>query len=261
MLGFLSLPVRSSKPRDIGITCVLDRGMGVRQLEDLFDAASDYIDILKFGWGTAYVTQNVFDKIRVCHEANVAVCFGGTFLELAILQGRFDEYRNVTRKAGLTHVEISNGVIDMSRQEKARYIRELGKDFVVLSEVGSKDAQRIIPRCHWVEQIESDLDAGAWKVVCEGRESGTVGLYFGTGEVRSGLLQEITDTVNPMDLILEAPLRIQQAWMVKTIGTEVSVANIAPADVITLETIRCGLHPETMPFFHGVEQYNAKSGK
>jgi phosphosulfolactate synthase len=131
MSGFLSLPIRSARPRDVGITHVIDKGMGIRQLEDLLDTASDYIDILKLGWGTAYVTQNVFDKIRVCREAKVPVCFGGTFLELAILQNRFDEYRETARKAGLTHVEISNGVIDMSRKEKAKYIRELSKDFTV----------------------------------------------------------------------------------------------------------------------------------
>lgn len=259
MPGFLSLPIRSARPRDVGITHVIDKGMGMRQLEDLLDTASDYIDILKLGWGTAYVTQNVFDKIRACHEAKVPVCFGGTFLELAILQNRFDEYRDTARKASLTHVEISNGVIDMSRQEKAKYIRELSKDFTVLSEVGSKDSEKIIPPYRWVELIESDLEAGAWKVICEARESGTVGLYFGTGEVRSGLVDEITEKINQADLIFEAPQKTQQVWLVKKFGSEVNVGNVATNEVIALETLRLGLRADTMPVFHDVAGWNAQT--
>lgn len=259
MSGFLSLPSRSAKPRDVGITHVIDKGMGIRQLEDLLETSSDHIDILKLGWGTAYVTQNTFDKIRVCHEAKVPVCFGGTFLELAILQGRFDEYRDAVRKAKLAHVEISTGVIDMSRQEKAQYIRELAKEFTVLSEVGSKDAEKIIPPYRWVEQIEADLEAGAWKVICEARESGTVGLYFGTGEVRSGLVDEIIEKIDQADLIFEAPLKTQQVWLVKKFGTEVNVGNVATTDVIALETLRLGLRADTMPQFHNVAGWNAKT--
>lgn len=259
MSGFLTVPVRSTKPRDVGITHVIDKGMGIRQLEDLLDTASDYIDILKLGWGTAYVTQNVFDKIQACHTAKVPVCFGGTFLELAILQGRFDEYRETARKAGLTHVEISNGVIDMSRQEKANYIRELAKDFVVLSEVGSKDSEKIIPPYRWVELIESDLEAGAWKVICEARESGTVGLYFGTGEVRSGLVDEITEKIDQADLIFEAPQKAQQVWLVKKFGSEINVGNVATNEVIALETLRLGLRADTMPLFHDVAGWNART--
>lgn len=259
MAGFLSVPVRSCKPRDVGITHVIDKGMGLHQLEDLLTTASDYIDILKLGWGTAYVTQNVFDKIRMCHDAGVPVCFGGTFLELAILQGRFDDFRETARKAGLTHVEISNGVIDMSSREKAGYIRELSKDFVVLSEVGSKDAETIIPPYRWVELIESDLEAGAWKVICEARESGTVGLYFGTGEVRSGLIDEIIAKIDHADLIFEAPQKAQQVWLVRKFGSEVNVGNVATLEVIALETLRLGLRADTMPLFHKVAEWNARA--
>lgn len=261
MSGFLSVPVRSIKPRDIGISHVIDKGLGIRQLEDLLDTASDYIDILKFGWGTAYVTQNLFDKIKLCHEAKVPVCFGGTFLELAILQGRFDEYRNTARKAELTHVEISNGVIDMSRREKAKYIRELAKDFTVLSEVGSKDSEKVIPPYRWVELIEADLEAGAWKVICEARESGTVGLYFGTGEVRSGLIDEIIEKIAPADLIFESPQKTQQVWLVKKFGSEVNVGNVATNEVIALETLRLGLRADTMPLFHDVSGWNARTAE
>ncbi|OGZ44459.1 MAG: hypothetical protein A3J55_04425 [Candidatus Ryanbacteria bacterium RIFCSPHIGHO2_02_FULL_45_17b] len=259
MSGFLTLPSRSAKPRDVGITHVIDKGMGVRQLEDLLETASDYIDILKLGWGTAYVTQNTFDKIRVCHKAKVPVCFGGTFLELALLQGRFDEYREMARRAMVTYVELSTGVVNLSRQEKAQYIRELAKEFIVLSEVGSKDAEKIIPPYRWVEQIESDLEAGAWKVICHGSESGTVGIYFGTGEVRFELVPEIIEKIDQADLIFEAPLKTQQVWLVKKFGTEVNVGNVATTDVIALETFRLGLYQDTMSHFHNAAGWNDKT--
>lgn len=256
MLGFLTLPDRSAKPRDVGITHVIDKGMGIRQLEDLLETSSDHIDILKLDGGTAYVTQNAFDKIRLCHNAKVPVCFGGTFLELALLQGRFDEYQDALRKAKMTHVEISTGVIDLSRKEKAQYIRELAKEFTVLSKVGSKAAEKIIPLYPWVREIESDLEAGAWKVICHAGESGTVGFYFGTGEVRSGLVDVIIEKIDQADLIFEAPLKTQQVWLVKKFGTEINMGNIATTDVIALETLRLGLDQSTMPQFHNVAGWN-----
>ncbi len=147
----------------------------------------------------------------------------------------------------------------MSRQEKAKYIRELTKDFIVLSEVGSKDSEKIIPPYRWVELIESDLEAGSWKVICEARESGTVGLYFGTGEVRSGLVDEITEKIDPADLIFEAPQKTQQVWLVKKLGSEVNIGNVATGDVIALETLRLGLRADTMALFHNVAEWNART--
>lgn len=258
MLDFFSLPTRSLKPRDVGVTHVMDKGMGLRQVEDLLDTSSDYIDIVKLGWGTGYVTQNVLDKIKLYREAGIPVCFGGTLLEVAILQKRFDAFRDMARDAGITHVEISNGVIDMSMKEKARYIRELTKEFTVLSEVGSKDSEKIIPPFRWVELIQSDLDAGAWKVICEARESGTVGLYFGSGEARAGLIDEIVARVDPADLIFESPQKAQQVYMVQKLGSEVNLGNIASNEVIALETLRLGLRGDTMADFHDVEIWNKR---
>jgi phosphosulfolactate synthase len=186
------------------------------------------------------------------------VCFGGSLLELAILQGQFDAFRATARKAGMTLVEISNGIIDLSRIEKAQYIRELAKDFKVLSEVGSKDSEKIIPPYRWVELIESDLEAGAWKVICEARESGTIGLYFGTGEVRSGLVDEIVAKIDPGDLIFEAPQKTQQVWLVRKFGSDVNVGNVATQEVIPLETLRLGLRADTMPLFHNVAEWNTQ---
>ena len=258
MLDFFSLPTRSPKPRDTGITHVIDKGLGLRQMEDLLETSSDYIDILKLGWGTGYVTQNVLAKIKFYREAGVPVCFGGTLLEVAILQKRFDAFRDMARSAGITHVEISNGVIDMSMKEKGRYIRELTKEFTVLSEVGSKDSDKIIPPYRWVELIQADLDAGAWKVICEARESGTVGLYFGSGEARAGLVDEIIAKVDPADLIFESPLKAQQTYMVRKFGSEVNLGNIAAGEVIGLETLRLGLRADTMAAFHDVEIWNKR---
>ncbi len=258
MLDFLSLPSRSHKPREAGITHVLDKGIGSEQMEDMLSTASEYVDILKLGWGTGYVTQNLFAKIKAYHQAGVPVCFGGTLLELAILQGRFDAFREMAHKAGVTHVEISNGVIEMTPREKGGYIKELARDFAVLSEVGSKDSEKVIPPYKWVELIQSDLEAGAWKVVCEARESGTVGLYFGTGEVRSGLIDEIIAKIDPGDLIFEAPQKSQQVWLIRKFGSEVNLGNIATQDVIALETLRLGLRADTMPVFHDVQGWNSQ---
>lgn len=258
MLDFFSLPTRSAKPRDVGVTHVMDKGMGLRQVEDMLDTSSSYIDIVKLGWGTGYVTQNVLEKIKVYREAGIPVCFGGTLVEVAILQKRLDAFRDMALEAGITHVEISNGVIDMSMKEKARYIRELAKDFTVLSEVGSKDSDKIIPPFRWVEMIQADLDAGSWKVICEARESGTVGLYFGSGEARAGLIDEIVAKVDPADLIFESPQKAQQVYMVQKLGSEVNLGNIASNEVIALETLRLGLRGDTMADFHDVEIWNKR---
>jgi phosphosulfolactate synthase len=249
--------MRTEKPRDRGITHVLDKGLGLRQIEDLLETCSGLIDIVKFGWGTGYVTQNLEAKIAAYREAGVPTCFGGTLLELAILQGRFDEFRRELRRLGMTHAELSTGVIELTPEERFDYIRALARDFVVLSEVGSKDAQRIIPPYLWVEQTEADLAAGSWRVICEARESGTVGIYHTSGEVKAGLIEEIVHRVDPGRLVFEAPLKAQQAWLVQKFGSNVNLGNIPTTDVIALETIRHGLRADTMPFHFDVEAFNA----
>jgi len=258
MQDLFNVPPRSPKPRDVGVSHVIDKGLGLAQVADMLATCSDYIDIVKLGWGTGYVTQNVADKVAAYREAGIPVCFGGTLLEVAILQGKFDAYRGMVRDLGVSHVEISNGVIDLTAREKGKYIRELAKEFTVLSEVGSKDSEKIIPPFRWVELIQADLDAGAWKVICEARESGTVGLYFGSGEVRAGLIDEIVAKVDPADLIFESPQRAQQCFMVRKLGCEVNLGNIATSDVIGLETLRLGLRADTMALFHDVARWNEK---
>ena len=259
MMDFCSLPARGAKPRQVGLTHVIDKGIGLRQMEDLLETASGHIDILKLGWGTGYVTQNVFEKIPAYHAAGIPVCFGGTLLEMAILQNKFDRFRAMAKEAGVTHVEISNGVIEMSPELKGKFIRQLAKDFVVLSEVGSKESGKVIPPYKWVELIQADIDAGAWKVICEARESGSVGLYHGSGEIRSGLIDEILHKIPPAMLLFEAPLKAQQVWMVQKFGADVNLGNIATTDVIALETLRLGLRADTMAFFHDVESWNERN--
>ena len=257
MHGFLSLPHRSAKPRESGITHVLDKGLGLRQIEDMLATASDYIDIVKFGWGTGYLTQNIEAKIAAYRSAGIATCFGGTLLELAIIQDRFDECRRQLRRLGLTHVELSTGIIELTPEERHRYIRTLARDFIVLSEVGSKDATRIMAPYRWVEQTEADLAAGSWRVICEARESGTVGIYHSNGEVKAGLIEELVAKVDPSRLLFEAPQKEQQAWLVQNFGSNVNLGNIATTDVIALETIRVGLRADTMAHIFDVEAWNA----
>jgi phosphosulfolactate synthase len=256
MKDFLTLPPRTSKPREAGITLVLDKGIGVRQIEDLLSSAGSYVDVVKLGWGTGYVCQDLKGKVRLYQDAGIPVYFGGTMLEMAILQDRFDEYRDLAQSLGISHVELSTGIIDLSVSEKVRYIRELKKDFVVVSEVGSKSPQKVLPAYKWVEFIQAELDAGAWKVICEGRESGTVGLFHTDGEVKQGVVDEIMSKIDPSRLIFEAPQKAQQVWFIRKFGTDVNLGNIATTDVIPLETLRLGLRGDTMPDFHDVKTWN-----
>lgn len=256
---YLTLPPRSQKPRESGISLVMDKGMGLREVEDLLAAASDYIDIVKLGWGTGYVTQNLRDKVNLYHQAGIPVYLGGTLLELSILQNRFDEYRELAQTLRLTHCELSTGIIELSTKDKAHYIRELKKDFVVLSEVGSKSAQKVLPAYRWIECIQSEIDAGAWKVICEGRESGTVGIFHTDGGVKSGVIDEIVTRIDPARLIFEAPQKAQQIWFIQKFGSDVNLGNIASSDVIALETLRLGLRGDTMPDFHDVKTWNFRT--
>jgi len=257
---FLSLPPRSKKPRESGVTLALDKGLGLREVEDLLASSSDYIDIVKLGWGTGYVTQNLRDKVALYHLAGIPVYLGGTLLELCILQNRFDEYRQFAQSLGLRHCEVSTGIIELSEKDKTYYIRELTKDFRVLSEVGSKSATKVLPAYKWIECIQAELDAGAWKVICEGRESGTVGIFHTNGEVKSGVVDEIVTRIDPNRLIFEAPQKAQQVWFIQKFGSDVNLGNIASFDVIALETLRLGLRGDTMPDFHDVKTWNGRQG-
>lgn len=243
---FLALPGRPSKPRQFGITHVIDKGLSLREVDDVFSTAGDYIDIVKLGWGTAYITPCLREKIRLYEQLGVPVVLGGTFWEVCLAQGRLDEWKAFVGDLGLRHVEVSDGTVDLPHAKKLEYIEEYAQDFTVLSEVGSKDNDVVIAPYRWVEMIEAELRAGAWKVITEARESGTAGVFRGDGEVRMGLIDEIVHAIDAHRLLFEAPQKAQQVWFVRSFGANVNLGNIAPDEVIPLETLRLGLRADTL---------------
>lgn len=243
------IPERTHKPRDFGFTMAMDKGLSVREAEDFLSVSSEYVDIIKLGWGTSFVTPRLEDKLRVYREANIPVYFGGTLFEAFIVRNQFDEYRRVIDKFGLTHAEVSDGSIELPHEQKCEYIRKLTEQVTVLSEVGSKDADKIIPPYKWINLMQAELEAGAWKVIGEAREGGTVGLFRSSGEVRSGLVEEILTKIPFEKIIWEAPQKEQQVWFIKLLGANVNLGNIAPNEIIPLETIRLGLRGDTFSDF------------
>jgi phosphosulfolactate synthase len=242
---FLDLPERTAKPRRAGITHVLDRGLSPLELESLLQTAGEHIDLIKLGWGTAYVTRGVADKVAICREAGVRISLGGTLLEIAIEQGKLEEYLDWIRELGIDHVEVSNGSLPMSAEAKRALIRRLAGEFTVIAEVGSKGAQHANPD-EWCEEMLGDLAAGASMVIAEGRESGTAGLFERSGAVRAELVDAILHAIGPETVIFEAPQRAQQTWLLQHVSPSVNLGNIAPEDVISLETLRRGLRYETL---------------
>jgi phosphosulfolactate synthase len=228
---------------------VIDRGLSVAEAAGMLEVAGDSVDIVKLGWGTAVVTANLAPKLELYAERGIPVVLGGTLTEVAIRQGRVDGLVAWLRELGLRHVEISDGTITLEPDVKRELIERLSREFVVLAEVGSKDADFIMAPYIWVEQIERDLKAGAWKVIAEARESGTAGIYRANGEVRTGLIDEIAHAIDPERLIFDAPLQRQQVWLLNRFGTECNLGNIAPADVLSLETLRLGLRSDTVERF------------
>jgi len=243
------IPERTAKPRNTGYTMVMDKGLSLREVSDMLETSGEFVDIVKFGWATSYVTPILSEKLRLYSEAGIPCYFGGTLFEAFVVRNQFDDYRKVLEKYDIKYVEVSDGSIEMDHQKKCEYIRTLAKDVTVLSEVGSKDAEKIIPPYKWIEQMELELAAGAWKVIGEARESGNVGLFRDSGEVRQGLVEEILTKIPSEKIIWEAPKKAQQVWFIKLCGPNVNLGNIAPNEVIPLETIRLGLRGDTFNHF------------
>lgn len=248
------IPERTTKPRQYGFTMAMDKGLSLREVEDFISASSDYVDIVKLGWGTSYVTSNLDEKIKIYHDAGIPVYLGGTLFEAFIVRDQFDDYRKVLDKYGLNFAEVSDGSIELDHDKKCDYIRRLSQQVTVLSEVGSKDAEKIIPPYQWIKLMQAELDAGAWKVIGEAREGGNVGLFRSTGEVRSGLVQEILTKIPFEKILWEAPQKEQQVWFIKLLGANVNLGNIAPNEIIPLETIRLGLRGDTFNHFLDIEE-------
>jgi phosphosulfolactate synthase len=245
MADLLKLPDRSAKPRQRGITHVLDRGLSLAGVDGMLEVAGESVDLVKLGWGTALATGNLKPKLERYREHGIPIVLGGTLTELAIAQDRLDRLIDWLHELGLAHVELSDGTITLDHDRKLELIEQLANDFTVMSEVGSKDDTQIMAPYRWVEQIQSELKAGAWKVIAEARESGTVGLYRHDGEPRMGLIDEIAHAIDPDRILFEAPQKDQQVWFVRRFGANVNLGNIAPEDVLSLETIRLGLRFDT----------------
>ncbi|GAB2949761.1 phosphosulfolactate synthase [Hymenobacter coalescens] len=264
------IPERTQKPREQGFTMVMDKGLSVREVEDFLENGAEYTDIVKLGWATSYVTTSLQRKLDAYKAAGIPVYFGGTLFEAFIIRGQFDDYRRLLDQYSMEYAEVSDGSIELDHERKLDFIRELSKDVKVLSEVGSKDAEKIIPPYKWIQQMRTELEAGAIKVIGEAREAGNVGLFRSTGEVRSGLVEEILTQIPFEKILWEAPQKAQQVWFIKLLGANVNLGNIAPNEVISLETIRLGLRGDTFshfldmdgvdPMFKPVEKPGAKPG-
>ena len=205
--GFLDLPPRDPKPRERGLTHVIDKGLNLRDIEGMFDTAGDYVDVVKLGWGTSYVTQNLEKKIALYRSFETPVVCGGTLFEAVYARGKVDEYKKWLSDHRFSHVEISDGAIEIERERKLELIADLARDFTVLSEVGSKDSETVFAPYQWVQWLKEELEAGAWKVITEGREGGTAGIFRADGDMRTGLLEEIAHEIAIDDVIFEAPTK------------------------------------------------------
>jgi phosphosulfolactate synthase len=243
------IPDRTKKPRNHGLTMVMDKGLSLEEAKNFLSVAAPHVDILKLGFGTSFVTPNLRQKIELYQAANIPVYFGGTLFEAFLIRNQFEEYVNIIKDYGITMMEVSDGSITIPHAEKCGYIEKLAKIGLVLSEVGSKDAEHIIPPYKWIELMSAELGAGATYVIAEARESGNVGIYRGTGEVREGLVQEILTQIPAEKIIWEAPQKAQQLYFLELIGCNANLGNLAPHEVISLEAMRVGLRGDTFHLF------------
>jgi phosphosulfolactate synthase len=230
--------------RHVGLTHVIDKGLGPRAWEDILEVAGEHISIVKLGWGTAYVTANLERKLDVLRDRPVVI--GGTFFEVCYAKDRLDDYKQWLQQLGLSHVEISDGTIEIPRERKLEVIADFARDFTVLSEVGSKDSSVEYSVAEWTTWLNEELAAGAWKVITEAREGGTAGIFDSSGGMRTELIGEIANVVGPANIVFEAPTKAAQAWFVKRFGPSVNLGNIPPDEVIPLETLRLGLRGDTL---------------
>ncbi len=243
------IPPRPEKPRVSGLTMVMDKGLSTREAEDLLSTSADYIDFVKLGWATSYVSPNLQEKLDLYRSAGIPCYFGGTLFELFLIRNQIDDYRRILQRFNMEYVEISDGSLEMAHDDKCAHIHSFAQDFRVLSEVGSKDAEKIIAPYKWIAMMKAELEAGSERVIAEAREAGNVGIFRSTGEVRSGLVDEILTQIPAEKILWEAPHKAQQTWFIKLIGCDVNLGNIASNDVIPLETLRLGLRSDTFHHF------------
>lgn len=249
-LHLTQMPERTTAPRKSGLTMVMDKGLSVQDVKNFLSVAAPYVDLIKLGFGTAYVTPNLKEKLKVYQEHNIPVYLGGTLFEACLVRGQVDEYIAALKEYGISYAEVSDGSVSINHAEKCKYIEKMAKEgLTVLSEVGSKDATHIMPPYKWIEQMSSELNAGSSYVIAEARESGNIGIYRGTGEVREGLVQEILTRIPAEQIIWEAPQKAQQVYFINLLGCNANLGNIAPVELIPLEAMRIGLRGDTFNFF------------
>ena len=243
------IPERPSKPRSTGVTMVMDKGLGLREAADLAEIGTEYVDFIKLGFGTALLTTKLEEKIAIYKQNNIIPYFGGTLFEAFVARGDLDGYRSFASKHKLSHVEVSDGSLEMESDIKLEYIRTLAKDFTVLSEVGSKKADIVYTLEEWAKMMSDELQAGSWKVIAEARESGNIGIYNADGSANKALINGIIKEIDITKILWEAPHKAQQTMFIKLLGPNVSLGNIATNEVLSLETLRRGLRGDTFSDF------------
>jgi phosphosulfolactate synthase len=243
------MPDRNVKPRTSGITMIMDKGLSLEETKNFMSVSHPHVDLVKLGFGTAYVTPDLKQKLAIYQSYNVPVYFGGTLFEAFLIRNQFEDYINTCKEYGIQYMEVSDGSVTIPHAEKCGYIEKLTKHGIVLSEVGSKDAAHIIPPYKWIELMKAELEAGSTYVIAEAREAGNVGIYRGSGEVREGLVQEILTQIPEEKILWEAPQKAQQLYFLELIGCNVNLGNIAPSEIIALETMRIGLRGDTFSLY------------
>src|SRR5215831_8672346 len=243
------IPDRLTKPRQNGITMVMDKGLSIEEAKSFLSVSHPHVDIVKLGFGTSFVTPNLREKIEVYSSYNIPIYFGGTLFEAFLIRNQFEDYISVCKDYGVSYMEVSDGSITIPHAEKCGYIEKLTNYGTVLSEVGSKDAEHIIPPYKWIQLMQAELNAGSSYVIAEAREAGNVGIYRGTGEVREGLVQEILTQIPGEKIIWEAPQKAQQLYFLELLGCNANLGNIAPSEVISLEAMRLGLRGDSFSLF------------
>lgn len=249
-----NLPTRDSKPRENGVTMVMDKGLSLREAEDFLASSAEFTDMVKLGFGTSLITPNVHEKIALYQSAGIKTFLGGTLFEAFVARNQFDDYRKLIDEWEVQMAEVSDGSYVMSHDAKCHYIRKLSEQVTVLSEVGSKDADVEMPKNQWFEQMQLELEAGSWKVVAEARESGTVGIFQDSGKAKDQLVDEIAQHISIEKILWEAPMKSQQVWFIKRFGSNVNLGNIAVNEAIPLETLRLGLRGDTFSTFLDLNQ-------
>ena len=248
----LTLPERTSKPRKYGISNLVDDGHGLAQLEDILAMCDPFLDIVKLGWASAYITPLLREKVALLRRHDIRTCFGGMMFEISFWQNKIEQYANFLEELDVKVVEVSNGSLPIPETEKRKMVAFFVKrGFTVLAEVGSKDVTVVSPPEEWIECIQADLDCGAWKVITEGRADASAGIYTGDGDIREHLIEEILESkISNDDLVFEAPHKRQMAWFIKRVGPNVNIGNVPLSEVMNLETLRCGLRGDTVQEFH-----------